>query len=186
MATTKKRTKVEKEERVKLLNELAGKMMMSSSTANSHVIQSLHKNTNFGENDFGEDIEMDLKSITDALKTASDQVKNGNLSNLEEMLVCQSYSLQHMFMTMASKISGTTNPDHIDLFARFALKAQNQCRSTIATLTEMKNPKRATFIKQQNNAVNQQINQDKNSKKLDKPTNERVQYKKVTKLSRPW
>ena len=172
MATTKKRTKTEKEKEAKLLNELAGEMMMSSSTANGNVIQSLHQNTNVGENDFGEDIKMDLESLTDVMETMSGQVKNGNLSNLEEMLVCQTHSLQHMFMTMASKISGTTNPDHIDLFARFALKAQNQCRSTIATLSEMKNPKRATFIKQQNNAVNQQINQDKNSKNLDKPANE--------------
>ena len=168
----KKRTKVEKEERAKLLNELMGKMMLSSSSVSSNIIQSLHQNTNFGENDFGEDIELDFKAATETMKNISDKVSSGDLSNLEEMLTCQAYSLQTLYMTMASKISGTTNPDHIDLFARFALKAQNQCRSTVATLSEMKNPKRATFIKQQNNAVNQQINQDENSKNLDKPANE--------------
>ncbi len=168
----KKRTKTVHKENDKLLNERAGKLMMDSSTVNANVIQNLHQNTNFGENDFSEDIKMDFKVLTEVMETVSDQVKVGNLSNLEEMLVCQSYSLQNLFLTMASKINGTTNPDYIDLFARFALKAQNQCRSTIATLSEMKNPKRATFIKQQNNAMNQQINQDKNSKNLDKPANE--------------
>ncbi len=115
---------------------------------------------------------MDFESLIETMKTVSNKVKNGNLSNLEEMLVCQTYSLQHLFMRMACKISSTKNPDHIELFARFALKAQNQCRSTVATLSEMKNPKRATFIKQQNTAVNQQINQSENSKNSNIPANE--------------
>ena len=173
MASTKKKmTKAEKEERAKLYGVITSKGMMSSSKVNSEAITSLHQNTRFGENDFGEDIKMDIESLADVMEAVSDRVKEGDLSDLEEMLVCQTYSLQHIFMTMALKINSTTVVDHIDLFSRYALKAQNQCRSTIATLSEMKNPKRATFIKQQNNAVNQQINQDENSKNLDKPANE--------------
>lgn len=40
----------------------------------------------------------------------------------------------------------------------FALKAQNQCRQTLAALAEIKNPRRTTLIGQQNNATNQQVN----------------------------
>ena len=176
MANTKKRTKAEKEERTKLYNQITANKMMSSSTVNGNVIQSLHQKTSFGENDFGEDITMDLKSLTEVMQTVSDQVKQGNLSSLEEMLVCQAYSLQHLFMTMANKINGTTNSDHIELLSKLALKAQNQCRTTIATLSEMKNPKRATFIKQLNQANQMQVNNDdsesKNLKKNTKPANE--------------
>ena len=172
MATTKKRTKAEKEKRAKLLNEVATKHMMSSSAINGISIINYYQKTDFGKNDFGEKVKMDINTLTKVMEEVADQVKIGNLSNLEEMLVCQTYSLQHMFMTMAAKASGTTNPDHIELLSKFSLKAQNQCRTTIATLSEMKNPKRATFIKQQNNAVNQQINQGKNSENLTKPANE--------------
>ncbi|MGH8646968.1 MAG: hypothetical protein ACREX4_21935 [Gammaproteobacteria bacterium] len=41
---------------------------------------------------------------------------------------------------------------------QLALKAQNQCRQTLAALAEIKNPRRTTFIGQQNNATNQQVN----------------------------
>ncbi len=137
MARAKKRTKAEKEERAKLYNQITSGDMMSPSRVNGNIIKSLHQKTDFGENDLGEDIEMDLKTLTEVMQKVSDKVKGGDLSNLEGMLVSQTYSLQHMFMTMASKVSSTTNPDHIDLFARFALKAQNQCRTTIATLSEI-------------------------------------------------
>jgi len=172
MARAKKRTKAEKEERAKLYNQITSGDMMSSSRVNGNIIKSLHQKTDFGENDLGEDIEMDLKTLTEVMQKVSDKVKDGDLSNLEGMLVSQTYSLQHMFMTMASKVSSTTNPDHIDLFARFALKAQNQCRTTIATLSEMKNPKRATFIKQLNQANQMQVNNDdSDSEILKKNTN---------------
>ncbi|MBT7436881.1 MAG: hypothetical protein HN791_12655 [Gammaproteobacteria bacterium] len=166
MATRKKRT-----------NESASKSMMSSSTVNSNVIQSVHQQTDFGENDLGEAIKLDLKSLTDAMATVSGQVKAGNLSSLEDMLVCQTYSLQHLFMTMAIKINGTTNADHIELLSKLALKAQNQCRTTIATLSEMKNPKRAMFVKQLNQANQMQVNNSKDSdseiqKKTSNPANE--------------
>lgn len=176
MAATKKRTKAEKEKRAKLYNEITSKDMMSSPTVIGNVIKSLHQNTNFGKNELGDDIDMDFKALTEVIETVSDQVKEGNLANMEEMLVSQTYALQHMFMNMASKISSTSNPDHIDLFSRFALKAQNQCRTTIATLAEMKNPKRATFIKQLNQANQMQVNNDdsesKNLKKNSNPANE--------------
>src|SRR6267154_1966063 len=41
---------------------------------------------------------------------------------------------------------------------RLALKAQSQCRTTIETLAEIKNPRPVAFVKQANIADNQQIN----------------------------
>jgi len=177
MATTKKRTKAEKEERAKLMNELAAMEMMLSPTVNRNIIESLHNDTNFGENDLGEGIKMDSKTLKEVMQKFSDKVKSGNLSNLEEMLTCQAYSLQTLFMTMLSKASGTTNADHIELLSKIALKSQNQCRATIATLSEMKNPKRAMFVKQLNQASQMQVNnvsdtQPEIQKKNINPANE--------------
>ena len=41
---------------------------------------------------------------------------------------------------------------------RMALKAQTQCRATLETLAEVKNPRVTTFVRQQNNAQQQQVN----------------------------
>ena len=177
MATAKKKTKAEKEKRANLMSELVAVQMMQSSNINSILMGNLHQSTNFGENDFGESIELDVKSITEVMRKVSDKVKKGDLSNLEEMLTCQAYSLQTLFMTMASKASGTTNADHIELLSKIALKAQNQCRTTIATLSEMKNPKRAMFVKQLNQANQMQVNNTNDTKpeiqkKNNTPANE--------------
>ena len=53
----------------------------------------------------------------------------------------------------------TLNTSQVEAFGKIALRAQNQCQRTLKTLLEYKNPKRTTFIKQQNNATNQQINE---------------------------
>lgn len=103
MATTKGKTKAEKEKRSKLYNQITAQQMMMSSQINGNVIQAIHENTNFGENDLGEDIKMDFKSLTEIMETVSEQVKDGNLSKLEEMLVCQSYSLQNMLCLWQQK-----------------------------------------------------------------------------------
>lgn len=80
---------------------------------------------------------------------------------------------------MATKAAGVTNADHIELLSKIALKAQNQCRTTIATLAEMKNPKRAMFVKQLNQANQMQVNnEDSESKILEKnikPANEQLE-----------
>ena len=182
MTTTKKRTKVEKEHRAKSLNEIAALKMMLPTEVNAGLMENIHQETNFGVNDFGEDIKLDVKSATEVMKKISDKVKKGDLSNLEEMLTCQAYSLQTLFTTMASKASGTTNADHIELLSKIALKAQNQCRTTIATLSEMKNPKRAMFVKQLNQANQMQVNNASDTKpeiqkKNNKPANELLEQK---------
>jgi hypothetical protein len=52
--------------------------------------------------------------------------------------------------------------DHLDAserFMRLALKAQSQCRSTIESLAEIKNPSSVAFVKQANIAKgHQQVN----------------------------
>jgi hypothetical protein len=45
-----------------------------------------------------------------------------------------------------------------ETYLRLALKAQAQCRATLETLAEVKNPKPPTFVRQQNVAYQQQVN----------------------------
>jgi hypothetical protein len=70
------------------------------------------------------------------------------------------------------------------IIADIALRAQNQSRKTLAVLAEIKNPRRTTFIKQQNNAVNQQVNNAIKSKseKIKKVANELLELKDEQRL----
>ena len=115
---------------------------------------------------------LDVQTLADELYAQNKAMHQGDLSTLEAMLFDQSHVLQTLFVLFTHKLSHAKHLEQVDTYSRIALKAQNQCRQTLATLGELKNPKRATFIRQQNNAVNQQINQDKNSKKPEKESNE--------------
>ena len=77
---------------------------------------------------------------------------------VERMLLAQSVVLQSVFAHYMTQASRTDMLPKLQAFADLALKAQNQCRRTLATLAEIRNPRRAQFIKQINNAVNQQVN----------------------------
>jgi len=114
----------------------------------------------------------DLPTLAEQLNKKVNQISDGDLSNLESMLMVQACTLDAVFNNMMLKIGHTEFLSQTQAYSEIAFKAQNQCRKTLIALAEMKNPKRATFIKQQNLAVNQQVNNEpklensKNSKKL--------------------
>lgn len=76
---------------------------------------------------------------------------------VEEILVAQADTLDAVFNAMLLRaMINQTNLQHFEGFMRIAMKAQSQCSLTLRTLSEIKNPRQTAFIKQQNNA-NQQI-----------------------------
>ncbi len=156
----------------KTRNERYSKFSLSPLMVNGQIINSLHQN--------GKGPDIDIPEMTKIMENTVEQVKKGDLSSLEEMLTCQAYSLQSLYMNMTSIGAHTNNINHIELLTRLALKAQNQCRTTIATLSEMKNPKRTTFVKQTNQANQMQVNNEFDSEKLkknSKPANEQLENK---------
>jgi hypothetical protein len=86
------------------------------------------------------------------------QVFNGDTEELEQILLNQVSLLDTVFYHYLSRTAKSKYLEHAQTFSDIAFKAQKQCRTTIATLTELKKPRSATFIRQQNNATNQQIN----------------------------
>jgi hypothetical protein len=92
-----------------------------------------------------------------------DQVKNaqtGDLNRTEAMLIAQAHSLDAIFNELAQRAAANMGEylSATDLYLRLALKAQSQCRATLETLAEIKFPKSATFVRQQNVGINQQVN----------------------------
>jgi hypothetical protein len=104
----------------------------------------------------------DLQSLTDALMERINGVRDGNMACAESMLVAQAHTLDAAFHMLLRVAEGNLI-DHFDgaeRVMRLALRAQNQARATLETLSTVKNPPHpATFVRQQNIAHGaQQVN----------------------------
>ena len=77
-----------------------------------------------------------------ALAKSAERVKAGNLEDVEAALVSQAFTLNFMFGELSCKAASNmgTNPETSERYMRMALKAQNQCRMTLETLSNIKNP----------------------------------------------
>ena len=103
--------------------------------------------------------------ITDAIGVLSDKAKRvqqGDLSEVEATLTAQAAALDTIFNGLAKRAASNmgTHLNATETYLRLALKAQSQCRATLETLAEIKYPKAATFVRQQNVAYQQQVNND--------------------------
>lgn len=101
------------------------------------------------------------------------------------MLMTQAQTLDALFHRMIRKMANSEILTHFQTCAELGLKAQNQSRQTLAVLAELKHPKRTTFIKQQNNSINQQVNNNlsqKNEKNIENRANELLSEDKHEKM----
>jgi hypothetical protein len=97
--------------------------------------------------------------LLDHLKDAIESVNSGDLKEVEAMLVAQAASLQTLFANLALRAAATTDVRRQGELLTLALKAQNNCRATIAALTDIKFPRQVSFNKQTNVAHGpQQVN----------------------------
>jgi hypothetical protein len=95
--------------------------------------------TRFGKGSIG-DVKLD--NVVAALTESAKAVNANNLDEIEDMLTSQAMVLNIMFGELVRK-SALNMGDYLDAAQRFhnmALKAQNQCRMTLETLTAIKNP----------------------------------------------
>jgi hypothetical protein len=99
-----------------------------------------------------------VEDLAADLRRAMAGVKGGNLDELEGMLLAQAKALQAIFAHFAVKAAGPWSLALSPQYAALAFKAQSQARATITALAELKRPRQANFIGQQNVAVNQQVN----------------------------
>jgi hypothetical protein len=106
------------------------------------------------------------------------EIKKGNLVYIERYLYSQAIALNALFDRMLNQLAHADFTPQVQLSGMLALKAQAQCRATLATLAQIKNPDQITYIEQniqqQNNAINQQVNPPTidDSKKSEKIANE--------------
>ena len=115
----------------------------------------------FGGKSFN-DIILPGGGVTQSLKTLGERIRKiqeCDMAGVEATLVAQADTLDAVFNAMLLRaIDNQTNLQHFEGLMRIAMKAQAQCSLTLRTLSEIKNPRQTAFIKQQNNANQQVVN----------------------------
>ncbi|MGF6610764.1 hypothetical protein OKW45_005686 [Paraburkholderia sp. WSM4175] len=107
---------------------------------------------------FGDVSMMDLAG--EVKEQVAKVVVEGDMAYPEAILISQAMSLSSVYNRCA-ELAGVNIINKLpqaEVLMRMALKAQSQCTQTLRVLGELKNPKSVAFIKQQNNAHQQQVN----------------------------
>ena len=107
----------------------------------------------------------DWRGAMEELQAASEKLRSNDLSQAEDMLLHQAIGLQalHVRLTEMALRPGVS-PHQFDVFMRYGLRAQAQCRSTLEALAEIKNPP-ILFARQANISNGpQQINNGEHSR----------------------
>jgi hypothetical protein len=93
--------------------------------------------------------DLDVTEAFAVMGEKASAVQAGNLAGLEDTLTSQAVTLNAIFNEMARR-SALNMGEYInaaEIYLRLGLKAQAQCRATIQTLSEMKNPQPVAFVK---------------------------------------
>lgn len=102
-----------------------------------------------------------LAGLVSELTNQSTAVHGGDLKRAESMLIVQAHTLDAIFGELARRAALNMGEylDATERYMRLALKAQGQCRATLETLAEIRNPRPVAFVKQANIANGpQQVN----------------------------
>jgi hypothetical protein len=103
---------------------------------------------------------LNINDARDVMLEKVERTLAGNLNEVETTLTVQAVTLDAIFNELARRASFNMG-EHLnatEIYLRLALKAQGQCRATLETLAEVKYPKAPTFVRQQNVAYQQQVN----------------------------
>lgn len=105
---------------------------------------------------------LDINGLVDELNYQMEQIKKGDLSRAEGMLVAQALTLGTIFSELVCRAAANMGSylETTETYFKMALKAQSQCRSTWEAVSKIQNPPQ-TF-NQTNVAHNQQVNNSPN------------------------
>ncbi len=95
--------------------------------------------SSFGKSFCGES---DLTAFYQVLHDRAKAIRSNKLGSAEDMLTAQAAALNAIFLELARR-SGANMGEYIqaaETYMRLALKAQAQCRATLETLANIKNP----------------------------------------------
>ena len=103
----------------------------------------------------------EVNALAKELEKQITVVNKGGLGRAEGMLIAQAHTLDELFNNLARRAHHNLGEymNAAETYLRLALKAQSQCRATLETLAQIKNPPSVAFVKQANIAAgSQQVN----------------------------
>lgn len=100
----------------------------------------------------------DASTLINQLNTLAAETINGDTTKIEGALIMQSKTLSVIFSKMVENAVNAKFVEQFKVYMDVALKSQNQSRKTLLALSAIQHPQQATIVKQQNIAVNQQVN----------------------------
>jgi hypothetical protein len=106
---------------------------------------------------YAQDEIIDINAIIQELEEQSKIINSGELTRPENILTSQAHTLNALFAELIGRSRANMGEyfHASEKYMRLALKAQSQCRTTLETLAEIKNPR--PYI-QNNKAQYQQVN----------------------------
>ena len=132
MTERKKRQSATKDKKDR--KDLYAKAALSPSLHAGAVIEQ------YGSQLFGKD-NIDVNHLEEAVRQSAEAINNGDMKAVEAMLYGQAVALQTMFTNLARRADCQQGRlDNIEALLKLAFKAQNQCRMTLETLSNVKNP----------------------------------------------
>jgi hypothetical protein len=121
---------------------------------------------------------LDVKTVYEGINKQIQKVNNGDFTGIESTLTAQAMTLDLLYNKMMRLAVESDQPEKQQFYMDVAMRAQNQCRKTMLALGSSKIPPQQTVVKQQNIAVNQQVNNGSLPKPLKiKPENELLEAK---------
>lgn len=94
----------------------------------------------YGNALFGKD-NIDINYLEEAVRQSAEAINSGDMKAVEAMLYGQAVAMQTMFTNLARRADYQQGRlDNIETLLKLAFKAQNQCRMTLETLSNVKNP----------------------------------------------
>jgi hypothetical protein len=125
-----------------------------------------------------------VASVVTAMTETAKRISTNNLQEVEATLVSQATAMNIMFTELGRRaaLNMGANLDASERYFRMALKAQNQCRMTLETLSNIKNPpviyaKQANITngpQQVNNHAHAGENKNQPNKVLEQGNDERM------------
>jgi hypothetical protein len=101
--------------------------------------------------------QLDTLELVASLRARSDKVNANDLGDVERMLANQATALQSLFVRLAERGLCQTVVPVMESLMKLSLRAQAQCRATLETLANVKNPP-VVLARQANIAQQQQVN----------------------------
>ena len=137
----------------------------------------------YGNALFGKD-NLDIHALDKALKESTEAIHHGDMKAVEAMLYGQAVALQTMFTNLSMRADCQQGRlDNIEALLKLAFKAQNQCRMTLETLSNVKNPpvvyarqanhqrpatgQQRPYARDRKNIVQNELLEDSHVKRLD-------------------